>query len=71
VDVSHNKICVNCRIKIKNLCFSSLEGKNTKISRYFLERESYKSDESKRPGPSISSSELLGFEVSFRKLDVD
>jgi hypothetical protein len=45
-----------------------------RIQRYhdiFLERESYKSDESKRTGPSISSSELLGFEGSFRKLDVD
>jgi hypothetical protein len=37
----------------------------------FLEREKYKSDESKRPGPAVSSSELLGFEGSFRKLDVD
>ena len=26
----------NCRIKITNLCFRSLEGKNTKISRYFF-----------------------------------
>jgi hypothetical protein len=54
------------------ICVSDLwkEG----IQRYqdiFMERESYKSDESKRPGPSISSSELLGFEGSFRKLDVD
>ena len=37
----------------------------------FLEREKLRSDESKRIGPSISSSELLGFEGSFRKLDVD
>ena len=37
----------------------------------FLERENQRSDESKRIGPSISSSELLGFEGSFRKLDVD
>ncbi|PNF22547.1 hypothetical protein B7P43_G13678 [Cryptotermes secundus] len=37
----------------------------------FLEREKHKSDESKRPGCSISSSDLLGFEGSFRKLEVD
>ena len=37
----------------------------------FLEREQQKSDESKRPGHSINSSDLLGFEGSFRKLDVD
>jgi len=37
----------------------------------FLEREKQRSDESKRIGPAISSSELLGFEGSFRKLDVD
>jgi len=37
----------------------------------FLEREKQRSDESKRIGPNISSSELLGFEGSFRKLDVD
>jgi hypothetical protein len=37
----------------------------------FLEREKLMSDESKRPGHSINTSELLGFEGSFRKLDVD
>jgi hypothetical protein len=37
----------------------------------FLEREQQKSDESKRPGHSVNSSDLLGFEGSFRKLDVD
>jgi hypothetical protein len=37
----------------------------------FLEREKQRSDESKRIGPPINSSELLGFEGSFRKLDVD
>jgi hypothetical protein len=37
----------------------------------FLVREQLKSDESKRPGHSVSSSELLGFEGSFRKLEVD
>jgi len=37
----------------------------------FLEREKQKSDESRRPGHSINSSDLLGFEGSFRKLDVD
>jgi len=37
----------------------------------FLERESYSSDEYKRTGPSINISELLGFEGSFGKLDVD
>jgi len=38
VDVSHitELIFVNSRIKITNLCFRSLEGKNTKISRYFF-----------------------------------
>jgi hypothetical protein len=37
----------------------------------FLEREKYKSDESKRPEGCISNSELLGFEGSFRKLEID
>ncbi|GFG39221.1 hypothetical protein Cfor_00122, partial [Coptotermes formosanus] len=37
----------------------------------FLEREKYKSDETKRPGESVNRSHLLGFEGSFRKLDVD
>ncbi|KDR19511.1 Alpha-tocopherol transfer protein-like [Zootermopsis nevadensis] len=36
-----------------------------------LEREKHNSDESKRPGESPRSSDLLGFEGSFRKLDVD
>jgi hypothetical protein len=54
------------------ICVSDLWKK--KLESYhdiFLERETYKSDESKRTGPSISSSELLGFEGSFRKLEVD
>jgi len=45
-----------------------------RIQRYqeiFCERESHKSDESKRPGPAISSSELLGFEGSLMNLNVD
>jgi len=37
----------------------------------FVEREKQKSDESKRPGQSIGCSDLLGFEGSFRKLDVE
>jgi hypothetical protein len=37
----------------------------------FLEREKYSSDEFKRTGPSINISELLGFEASFGKLDID
>jgi hypothetical protein len=37
----------------------------------FQEREKYNCDESKRPGNSISSSDLLGFEGSFRHLEVD
>jgi hypothetical protein len=37
----------------------------------FLERESYSSDESKRPSPSINISKLLGFEGSSGKPDVD
>jgi len=37
----------------------------------FLERESYCSDESKRTSPSMNISELLEFEGSFWKLDVD
>jgi hypothetical protein len=37
----------------------------------FLDREKLKSDESKRPGDSLRSSDLLGFEGSFRNLDVD
>jgi hypothetical protein len=64
-------IFVNCREKSR-ICVSDLWKK--KIESYhdiFLERESHKSDESKRPGQSISSSELLGFEGSFRQLGVD
>jgi hypothetical protein len=37
----------------------------------FLEREKYNSDESKKPGSSSSNSDLLGFEGSFRKLEID
>jgi hypothetical protein len=36
-----------------------------------LDRENLKSDESKRPGDSLRSSNLLGFKGSFRNLDVD
>jgi len=38
---------------------------------YFLERAREKSDESMRPDHSKNSSDLLGFEGSFRNLDVD
>jgi len=37
----------------------------------FVEHEKHRSDESKGPEHFISSSNLLGFEGSFRKLDVD
>jgi hypothetical protein len=37
----------------------------------YMEREKHRSDESRRPGHSVSNSQLLGFEGSFRKLDVD
>jgi hypothetical protein len=37
----------------------------------FLEREKYKCDESKRPDSRFSKSELLGYEGSFRKLQID
>jgi hypothetical protein len=37
----------------------------------FLDRENLKSDESKRTGGSLRISDLIGFEGSFRKLDVD
>jgi hypothetical protein len=37
----------------------------------FLDREKQTADESKRPGGAIRSSDLLGFEGSFRKLAVD
>jgi hypothetical protein len=37
----------------------------------FLEREKYKSDESKRPHSPNSNCDLLGFEGSFRKLEID
>jgi hypothetical protein len=37
----------------------------------FLEREKYKSDESKRPDSLSSNSDLLRFEGSFRKLEMD
>jgi hypothetical protein len=45
-----------------------------RLQRYrdiLLEREKYSTDESKRTGPSISIGELLGFEGSFGKRDVD
>jgi hypothetical protein len=45
-----------------------------KIENYheiFLERQNQRSDECKRPDHSIVSSELSGFEGSFRKLDID
>lgn len=37
----------------------------------FLEREKYKSDESRRHDCSFGNSDLLGFEGSFRKLELD
>ena len=37
----------------------------------FLERENHSSDESIRPGHFTSSSDVLGFEGAFRKLEVD
>ena len=37
----------------------------------FVEREKQRSDESKRPGQSIGCSDRLGFEGSFRKLEVE
>jgi hypothetical protein len=37
----------------------------------FLEREKHRSDESRRPEQSSSSSDLLGLEGSFRELDID
>jgi hypothetical protein len=37
----------------------------------FLDRERQKSEESKRPGDSVRSSDLLGFEGPFRRLSVD
>jgi len=37
----------------------------------FLHREKQRSDESRRPGVPVTSSELLGFEGSFRTLDLD
>jgi hypothetical protein len=54
------------------LFFRSKEEEIRKLPRrIFGTRKKKKSDESKRPGHSINSSDLLGFEVSFRKLDVD
>ncbi|XP_069680230.1 clavesin-2-like [Periplaneta americana] len=38
---------------------------------WFLEHEHLKSDEKKRPSGAIASSDLFGFEGSFRKLTVD
>jgi hypothetical protein len=38
---------------------------------WFLEQDNMKSDESKRPGKSLDSGDLFGFEGSFRKLNVD
>ena len=37
----------------------------------YLEREKHRSDESRRADQSVSNSDLLGFEESFKKLDVD
>lgn len=38
---------------------------------WFVEQEKFKSDESKRIGKTVTSSDLFGFEGSFRKLNVD
>ncbi|KAJ9583063.1 hypothetical protein L9F63_022585 [Diploptera punctata] len=38
---------------------------------WFLKHQELKSDEKKRPGKMITSTDLFGFEGSFRKLDVD
>jgi hypothetical protein len=38
---------------------------------WFLEQESVKVDESKRPGKSFNTSDLFGFEGSFRQLNFD
>ncbi|XP_069698952.1 alpha-tocopherol transfer protein-like [Periplaneta americana] len=38
---------------------------------WFLQHENFKSDESKRQGGDFDSSDLFGFEGSFRKLSVD
>ena len=46
----------------------------SKIESYqdvFVERQKHRSDESRRPEQSSRSSELLGFEGSFRKLEID
>jgi len=46
----------------------------SKIESYhdvFVERERHRSDESRRPEQSSRSSELLGFEGSFRKMEID
>jgi len=46
----------------------------SKIESYhdvFVEREKHRSDESRRPEQSSSSSGLLGFGGSFRKLEID
>jgi hypothetical protein len=38
---------------------------------WFLEQENVKVDELKRPGKSLNTGELFGFEGSFRQLKVD
>jgi hypothetical protein len=38
---------------------------------WFLQQEDLKSDESKRPGKSIDTGELFGFQGSFRRLSLD
>jgi hypothetical protein len=38
---------------------------------WFIEQEKLKSDESRRIGKAVTSSDLFGFEGSFRKLNVD
>ena len=70
-DISMNQFLLTAVLKLV-ICVSDLWKKNLESYHdIFLERENHRSDESKRPGHSISSSELLGFEGSFRKLDVD
>ena len=52
--------------------FPALWKEKLELSRdWFLERESMKSDETRRPGKVVDSGDIFGFEGSFRKLNVD